>query len=365
MSSDGMRLVISGGGTAGHVYPALALLDSWPDPQPSSVTWIGTPDGMERRIVTDAGIAFEGVRAGAVRGQRPDKLARSLALVAVGAVQAGRVLRRTRPDVVLTTGGYVSVGVAVASRLLRIPLVVFLPDVRPGVAVRAQQRFATRIACAFDAAVEHLPADRTVVTGYPLRSGFHNGDRGTARKSFDAGDEPLLLLYGGSRGARTLNTAVSERLDDILARSHFVHVCGELDYAELERRRATLPPDQQRRYELHDFMGDRLIDAFVAADLCVARAGASTLAELPAVGLPAVVVPGEFSDQTANAAWLADRGAAVIVHNDEVPSRLVDEVCTLLDDAERRSAMARASRALAQPDAAGRLRELLQAVAAH
>jgi UDP-N-acetylglucosamine--N-acetylmuramyl-(pentapeptide) pyrophosphoryl-undecaprenol N-acetylglucosamine transferase len=144
-----------------------------------------------------------------------------------------------------------------------------------------------------------------------------------------------------------------------------VHVCGELDYAELERRRATLPPDQQRRYELHAFMGDRLIDAFVAADLCVARAGASTLAELPAVGLPAVVVPGEFSDQTANAAWLADRGAAVIVHNDEVPSRLVDEVCTLLDDAERRSAMARASRALAQPDAAGRLRELLQAVAAH
>jgi UDP-N-acetylglucosamine--N-acetylmuramyl-(pentapeptide) pyrophosphoryl-undecaprenol N-acetylglucosamine transferase len=363
MSSDGMRLVISGGGTAGHVYPALALLDSWPDPVPA-VTWIGTPDGMERRIVVDAGITFEGVRAGAVRGQRLDRLARSLALVAAGTVQAARVLRRSRPDAVLTTGGYVSVGVAVAARLLRIPLVVFLPDVRPGVAVRAQQRFATRIACAFDAAVRHLPADRTVVTGYPLRPGFHSGDRETARKAFDVGDDPLLLLYGGSLGARTLNTAVSERLEDILARGHFVHVCGEFDHADLERRRASLPPELQRRYELYAFMGDRLIDAFLAADLCIARAGASTLAELPAAGLPAVVVPGAFSDQSANAAWLADRGAAVVVPNDEVPSRLVDEVCALLDDADRRDAMAQASRALAQPDAAARLRELLQEVAA-
>lgn len=363
MRSDGLRLVISGGGTAGHVYPALALLDSWPEPAPR-VTWIGTPDGMERGIVTAAGIPFEGVRAGAVRGQRPDRLAMSLALVAAGAAQASADLYRLQPDVVLTTGGYVSVPVAMAARLLGIPLVVFLPDVRPGVAVRAQQRFATAIACAFEPAVAHLPTDRTVVTGYPLRPGFFSGDRETARKTFDLDDEPMLLLYGGSRGARALNTAVSERLDDILARSRFVHVCGELDHATLERRRATLSPEQQQRYELHAFMGDRLIDAFLAADLCVARAGASTLAELPAAGLAAVVVPGEFSDQAANAAWLADRGAAVAIPNTEVPGRLVDEVCALLDDAPRRAEMARASRALARPDAATRLRELLADVAA-
>jgi UDP-N-acetylglucosamine--N-acetylmuramyl-(pentapeptide) pyrophosphoryl-undecaprenol N-acetylglucosamine transferase len=187
-------------------------------------------------------------------------------------------------------------------------------------------------------------------------------DRETARKAFEVGDEPLLLLYGGSLGARTLNNAVVERLDDILARAHFVHVCGALDHPELERRRAALPPEQRQRYDLHAFMGDRLIDAFVAADLGIARAGASTLAELPAAGLPAVVVPGAFSDQAANAAWLADRGAAVVVTNDEVPSRLVDEVCALLDDAQRRAAMTDATRALAQPDAADRLRALIQAI---
>jgi UDP-N-acetylglucosamine--N-acetylmuramyl-(pentapeptide) pyrophosphoryl-undecaprenol N-acetylglucosamine transferase len=362
MSSDSLRVVISGGGTAGHVYPALALLDSWPDPRPQ-VTWIGTPDGMERDIVMDAGIPFVGVRAGAVRGQRPDRLLRSLTLVLMGAVQAWWALRRCAPDVVLTTGGYVSVPVALAARVAGIPLVVFLPDVVPGVAVRAQQRFATRIACAFDTAVGHLPADRTVVTGYPLRPGFQDGDRETARKAFDADDEPLLLLYGGSRGARTLNTAVAERLDDLLARARFVHVCGTLDHPEYERLRAALPVAQQQRYDVYAFMGDRLIDAFLAADLCVARAGASTLAELPAAGLPAVVVPGAFSDQTANAAWLAERGAAVVVSNDQVPSKLVDEVCALLDDPDRRRAMAEASRALAQPDAAGRLRGLLYAVA--
>jgi UDP-N-acetylglucosamine--N-acetylmuramyl-(pentapeptide) pyrophosphoryl-undecaprenol N-acetylglucosamine transferase len=344
------------------VYPALALLESWPDPR-AQVTWIGTPGGMERDIVMDAGIPFVGVRAGAVRGQRPDKLLYSLTLVLIGAIQAWWALRRFTPDVVLTTGGYVSVPVALASWIAGVPLVVFLPDVRPGVAVRAQRRFATRIACAFDAAMAHLPADRSVVTGYPLRPGFHEGDRETARKAFDADDEPLLLLYGGSRGARTLNTAVTERLDDILARARFVHVCGTLDYPEHQRRRAELPAEQQRRYELHAFMGDRLIDAFLAADLCVARAGASTLAELPAAGLPAVVVPGAFSDQAANAAWLAERGAAVMVTNDDVPSKLVDEVCALLDDPDRRRVMAGASRALAQPDAAGRLRGLLYAVA--
>lgn len=358
-----VRLVISGGGTAGHVYPALALLDSWPAPGPD-VTWIGTPDGMERGIVTDAGVPFVGVRAGAVRGQRLDRLVRSSVELGVGFLQALRALRRIRPDAVLTTGGYVSVPVAFAARALRVPVVVFLPDIRPGFAVRAQRRVATRIACAFDPAVAHLPAERTVVTGYPLRPALLSTTRDAARKVFDVGDdEPLLLLYGGSRGARTLNEAVLARIDEILARCRFVHVGGTLDHASLARRREALPRELRDRYELHAFLGDQLIDAFVAADLCVARAGASTLAELPAAKLPAVVVPGPFSDQRANAEWLADRGAAVLVDNDAVPTRLVDEVIALLDDDARRAEMARASAALARPEAADHLIDVLRGVA--
>lgn len=353
-----MRLVICGGGTAGHVYPALALLDDWPGPTPD-VTWIGTPDGMERGIVATAGLPYVAVRSGAVRGQRPDRLLRSMGWLGVGLVQALRALRRLRPDVVLTTGGYVSVPVAAAAWLLRIPVVVFLPDVRPGVAVRAQRPLATRIACAFDDAVERVGADRAVVTGYPLRTAFAAADRATARKSFDAGDELLLVLYGGSRGARTLNYAVADGLEELLPRCRFVHVCGDLDLEEMLERRARLPAELQDRYEVHGFLGERLIDAFIAADLCVARAGASTMAELPAAGVPAVVVPGAFSDQLANAEWLVSHGAAVMVGNDEALRSLVPQIIALLDDDDRRRAMAAATRALARPDAAARLAGVL------
>ncbi len=358
-----MRLVICGGGTAGHVYPALALLDSWPG-SPPDVTWIGTPDGMERAIVGDAGLPFVGVRSGAVRDQRPDRLLRSGALLAVGLVQALAALRRLRPDVVLTTGGYVSVPVAAAASLLRIPVVVFLPDIRPGVAVRAQRRLATRIACAFDAAVEHVGADRAVVTGYPLRPALLTTDRATARRRLGLADDlPVLVLYGGSRGARTLNRAVAAGLEDLLARCRFVHVCGTLDHDEMTARRAQLPPDLQERYALHAFLGDRLIDAFLAADLCVARAGASIMAELPAAGVPAIVVPGAFSDQQANAEWLAGYGAAVVVADTAAPTALVPQICDLLADDGRRAAMAAATRQLARPEAALALAKVLTEVA--
>jgi UDP-N-acetylglucosamine--N-acetylmuramyl-(pentapeptide) pyrophosphoryl-undecaprenol N-acetylglucosamine transferase len=242
-------------------------------------------------------------------------------------------------------------------------LVVFLPDIRPGIAVRAQKPMAERLACAFAPAAEQLASNRAVVTGYPVRQGFVTGDRETARKAFDVGDEPLLVLYGGSQGARTLNRAVADGLDELLTRCRFVHVCGELDLADIEKRRDQLPAALRDRYEVHAFLGDRLIDAFLAADLCVARAGASIMAELPAAGVPAVVVPGPFSDQEANAEWLVKRGAAVMVTDDDAPRELVPQVCALLDDPPRREEMARASRAVATPDAAGAVIELLADVA--
>lgn len=361
--SDGpLRMVVAGGGTAGHVYPALALLDGWPGDAPE-ITWIGSPEGMERAIVGAAGLPYVAVRSGAIRGQRPDRLLRSIGQLAAGLGQALRALRRRRPQIVLTTGGYVGVPVATAAWLLRIPVVVFLPDIRPGIAVRAQRPLATRIACAFDAAVDHVGRDRAVVTGYPVRRAFAAGDRVTARKAFDAGDEPLLLLYGGSRGARTLNQAVAADLEALLERCRFVHVCGELDHADMVARREQLPAALQERYELHAFLGERLVDAFLAADLCIARAGASTMAELPAAGVPAIVVPGPFSDQRANADWLVERGAAVMVDNDAAADALVDTAVALLDDEQRRAAMAGASRALARPDAAAALAHLLRDVA--
>lgn len=365
------KLLVSGGGTAGHVYPALAVLSAWESSDPDvvgaapAVVWVGTPRGMERDIVSGREIRYLAVPAGALRGKAPLRLLAGVLRLVAGTVVAVTVLVRERPDVVLTTGGYVSVPVAVAARLLRRPVVVFLPDVVPGLAVRLQARLATRVAASFDDAVRHLPARKTVVSGYPVRPALLATERDAARTRLGVdSDLPVLLLYGGSLGARTLNYGIAGALPDILERCHFIHVAGQLDYDELARRTRELPPHLAERYHLHAFLGDRLIDAMAAADLCVARAGASTLAELPAVGLPAVVVPGPFSDQEVNADFLAEHGAAVKVGNDAAQAgALAGVVLDLLSDEGTRQHMAAASKALARPDAAERVIDVLRAVA--
>lgn len=362
-----LRLLVSGGGTAGHVYPALAALAAWDDadePAPH-VEWVGTPAGMERDIIAERGLPYHAVSAGPLRGQSVVGTVRGVARILLGVVQGVRLLLRSRPDAVLTTGGYASVPVALAAWLVRRPVIVFLPDVRPGFAVRVQARVATRVASSFDEATAQLPRDKTVVTGYPVRPTLLAADRDAARKRLGVEDDlPVLLLYGGSLGARTLNHGVAAVLGQLLERSHFLHVCGRLDYDELARGAEQLPTDLRQRYHLHAFLGDALVDAMAAADLCVARAGASTLAELPAVGLPAIVVPGPFSDQLANARWLEERGAAVLVTNDAVQTgALGDAVLDLLDDAESRARMGAAMRSLARPDAAERLNAEVRAVA--
>ncbi|QBI21270.1 UDP-N-acetylglucosamine--N-acetylmuramyl-(pentapeptide) pyrophosphoryl-undecaprenol N-acetylglucosamine transferase [Egibacter rhizosphaerae] len=366
-----MKLLVSGGGTAGHVYPALAMLSAWEEADEASagplpdVVWVGTPGGMERDIIAGRGLPYRAVPAGALRGKSPLVTAAGIAKLLVGVVVALAVVVRQRPDAVLTTGGYASVPVAIAGRLLFRPVVVFLPDVVPGVAVRLQSRFATRIAASFEDATRFLPARKATVTGYPVRPALLGTSREEARARLGLhGDLPVLLLYGGSLGARTLNYGVTGVLPDILERCQFIHVAGQLDHEELAKRSAELPEELGQRYHLHAFLGDQLVDALVAADLCVSRAGASTLAELPAVGLPAIVVPGPFSDQEANADFLVEHGAAVKVGNDAAQAGMLGGVILdLLGDEETRTQMAACSAALARPDAAHRLIALLRDVA--
>lgn len=357
-------MVVSGGGTAGHVYPALALLDAWSG-TPPDVTWIGTSGGMEAAIVAGRGLRFLKVQAAPVRDRSPLRTVLNAGRIGVGYGQALRALRGIRPDVVLVTGGYVTVPVAYAAATLRIPTVVFLPDIRPGWAVRAQARVVTRIAVAFGDAARHLPAGRTVETGYPLRPALLAADRGEARRRLGLDDDlPVVVLYGGSRGARTLNEGIAVRLDDVLERCQLVHVSGTLDEPALRDRARNLPTALAGRYHLYGFIGEGLVDALAAGDLAIARAGASTLAELPAVGLPAILVPGPFSDQAANAAWLADSGAGVVLDDDAVQAgALPGTLLQLLDDRDRIDSMRTASRGLAVRDAAARLQHLVETTA--
>lgn len=359
-----MRLVFAGGGTGGHVYPGLSVIEALRRERPDvELLYIGRAGGTEERIVKQAGLPFARVRAAGLRGKSPMSAARGAATLASGTAQAWREIGRFHPRAVFATGGYASVPVAVAAWLRRVPVLVYLPDVHPGWAVRFLARIATRIATTSERALASLPRHKTVVTGYPVRPGFFAVRRAAAREQLGIPPKvPCVLVLGGSSGSRDLNRAVARHLPHFTALAELIHSSGPAYEPELRRLAERLPEHQRRRYHLYPYLED-VPSAMAASDLCVTRAGASTLGELPAMALPAVLVPGPFSDQERNARFLTERGAALTLANEELHN-LFAVVRDLLTNPQRLVEMRRAMQSLARPDAASRLATLLLEVAA-
>ncbi len=367
-------MVLAGGGTGGHVYPGLAVAraleaETKAKGEPLELLYIGVRGRVDEAIVPREGIAFRAVSAGPLRVSSPVSFVTNLVRLAIGVAQSAWILLRARPDAVFATGGYASVPVGVAARLLRKPLVVFLPDVTPGWAVRLLSRLATRMTTTSERALAHLPAKKTSVVGYPVREAFWSLTREQARTRMGLPpDAKILLVTGASLGARAINGAVIEALPRLLERCTVVHVTGPADEAQAREARTLLTDATRERYVVHGYMDD-MPAAMAAADLAVMRAGASTLGELPAAGLPAVLVPGEYEgwSQAPNAEYLQAEGAAVMLRNAEL-GRLADVVLDLLADdartAARLAAMRAAARRLARPDAARDLARTLMEVAA-
>ncbi|MEX2080299.1 MAG: UDP-N-acetylglucosamine--N-acetylmuramyl-(pentapeptide) pyrophosphoryl-undecaprenol N-acetylglucosamine transferase [Dehalococcoidia bacterium] len=361
-----MRLALTAGGTGGHIFPAMAVLDAL-RLRPGldlDVRFFGPENRGERAMVESHGVAFEAVPSAGVRGRSPLRLIQGLCALAWGTVVAFRKLRRFRPDAVFSTGGYASFPASLAARVLRRPLVVYLPDVTPGWAVRAETRLATRIATTTDAALAHLPAAKTAVTGYPVRSAFFTTTREEARARLQVGAEDrVLLVAGASQGAQAINEAVFAALPELAALATVVHVTGPGWLERAEQRRSQLPIEVQARYRPAAFRDD-LPDVMVGADLAVMRAGASTLGEIPAAALPVILVPGTFAGghQRDNARWLEGLGAAEVVAEKGLGG-LAARVTELLVSGSRLEAMREAARSAARPDAADRIADLVLEVA--
>ncbi len=362
-------MVLSGGGTGGHIYPALAVAQALRQEagaaNPPELLYVGVRGRLDEDIVGAAGLSFASVWAGPLRVGSPLRAARGLVSLLVGTVQAWRLLGRFRPDVVFATGGYASAPVGIAARWRRRPLVVYLPDLRPGWAVRLLARLATRVATTAERAFGELPGGEAVAVGYPVREAFWSADREEARRRLGLpADATVLLVSGASKGAHHLNVAVADQIEQLLDLGHVLHLTGRVDEAELRERRDALPEAKRDRYHVFGYL-EEMAQAMVAADLGVLRAGASVLGELPASGLPAILVPGVYEgwDQGPNARYLEEQGAAVVLENDRL-DELTDFVRPLLSDDARRRAMSEAARRLAQPEAALRLARLLQEVAA-
>lgn len=360
-----MRLALTAGGTGGHIYPALSVLQAAKAADPGLVARFFGPDNRgERALVEPHRVAFEHVPSAGVRGRGPLRLATSIGRLLMGTLIATWKLRAFKPDVIFSTGGYASFPCSVAARVLRRPLVVYLPDVTPGWAVRAEQRLATRMATTAEAALAHLPAAKTTVTGYPVRPEFFSTPRLEARERLGIRDEELVLLVAGaSQGASVINAEVLDHLSDLLQVGSLIHVTGPADEGRALAARESLTAEQSNRYRVAGYREDLPI-AMLAADLAVMRAGASVIGELPAAGLPALLVPGTFAGghQRDNAEWLASQGAAEVVAESDI-ANVMTKAIALLEDRERLAAMRSAAEALSRPNAADDIVRLLQEVA--
>ena len=348
------------------MYPALATAQALLDEGNSTIqlSFVGAVGGVERKLVEESGITFSSIHelyAGPVHGVNPVRIAGSLIKLSLGCLQALFKLRAIRPHVVLLTGGWANLPLALGATLRRIPIVIYLPDIEPGLTINVLRRFARRIALTVPESERYFPRGKTVVTGYPLRPCYFHAERAAAIRHFQL-DATLktLLVFGGSSGARNINFALAEQLERLLGHDlQILHITGELDW---ERNRSQVGDLMAHpRYHAFPYLHENMALAYAAADLALCRAGASTLAELPHFGLPAILAPYPYAwrYQKVNADYLSQRGAALRLDDKDMANRLYDTIMSLIADDERLADMQRQSEALANPNGARNLAMLL------
>ncbi|MBM4409329.1 MAG: UDP-N-acetylglucosamine--N-acetylmuramyl-(pentapeptide) pyrophosphoryl-undecaprenol N-acetylglucosamine transferase, partial [Chloroflexi bacterium] len=359
-------LLITAGGTGGHIYPALAVAQSLrAQPDAPELAWVGGHRGLEAQLVRDAAPDVP-LRRLLLRSLRSvDRSVHTIAdpaRLALSVPQAFAILARERPDAIFTTGGYVAIPVLLAAAPLRIPVVLWEGNVIPGRSVRAVARFAGRLAVSFEATCVDLGRSGSCyVTGTPIRD-VSRIDRLAARGQLDLGPtDRMMLIFGGSQAVRRFNAAVSDALGRLVERVHVLHVAGDAGYPAALADRERLPEELRARYRPHPFLREDMLTALAAADLVVGRAGSSTLAEVTALGLPMVVVPYPHAagHQRANARVLVEAGGARFVEDEDFDAAALLDAAGILEDPALHARMSAASRSLGRPGAADAVAELI------
>jgi UDP-N-acetylglucosamine--N-acetylmuramyl-(pentapeptide) pyrophosphoryl-undecaprenol N-acetylglucosamine transferase len=373
-----MRILVSGGGTGGHIYPALAVARALQERHGAELLYLGDENGLETRLVPQAGIPFATVQAGRLRRYLAVGTFTDLLRIPVGMSQALRHVGRFRPHAAFTSGGYVAVPAGVAARAHGAPLLMHQQDVSPNLANRLLTPVATQISVSFPPSLRFFPRHKTSLAGNPVRAAIlammgSNPDALKTRFGLDPG-LPLLLVTGGSQGARHLNQVVTAALPYLLSSCQILHVSGQLTYeetkAQAQAQLATDPTGGQlaRRYQLHAYLDEPMPAALAASDIVLCRSGAATLAELAALGKPSLLVPlppgFTGSPQLINAQMLTELGAAsMILDRDLDVEPLCQLLLPLLATPARLSAMGNAVHLLARIQAADELADAVAALA--
>lgn len=321
---------------------------------------------MEADLLRREGIAYTEIPAAGLHGVGLRALPRNLLRLGRGFSKSGQILRGFRPDVLFFTGGFLAGPMALAARLRirHLPILLFVPDIEPGLALKLLARFADRIAVSTPDSQKYF-GRRVDVTGYPVRASVQKWNREAGRKTLGLqADLPVLLAAGGSKGARTINQAVMAHLPALLDMTQVVHVTGQLDWEAAQKNMQGLTASQRQRYKLFAYLHEEMGAVLAAADLVLARAGASTLGEFPLFGLPAILVPypHAWRYQQVNAEYLQEHLAAVMVRDEALYRELPTVVKDLLGNPAKREAMQAAMRRLARPEAARNLAAQLMAL---
>ncbi|MDR2069400.1 MAG: undecaprenyldiphospho-muramoylpentapeptide beta-N-acetylglucosaminyltransferase [Spirochaetaceae bacterium] len=355
-----MQIAFTGGGSGGHIYPGLAVAVYLRRQDFCRIFWIGSCTGLDRSIVEEGGIEFFGIPAGKFRRYFSLRNFLDVFKVLAGFFAARKILKREKPDLLFSKGGFVSVPPCLAAASLRIPLCTHESDLSPGLATRINTRFAQRIFTAYENTAVFLPPrykDRIRLTGNPIRPEFRKADaaRGRAFLGITEG-ERILLVLGGSQGAREINDLVRTCLAELTKPYIVVHQTGQ-------NAAWDLAPSE--RYRPYPYFKGEMPQVLAASELVLGRSGAGTIWECAALGRPMVLIPlsgsGTRGDQVENARFFEKAGAAAVLSGEGVsPHALAETVLSIAQNEEKRAAMARASAKIgAQDGAASIVREMM------
>ena len=360
-------MLLVGGGTGGHVSPLLAIAEALREIDPEvGFLFLGGRRGREAELVPAAGIPFHATPMPSLRD--PDSrlaLLRTLVSVPLAFFDALAALVRFRPDACCTTGGIVAIPVTLAARLMRVPVYLWDGNALPGRSTRLLAWLSSRIGVSYEQARRALPRGRTVLAGTPIRSSLLAWTRERGRERFAVPAEAkLVLVSGGSQGSERVNDALWSALGRIVRQAYVLHITGDKQGARADARRANLPEELREHYIVRTFLGDDMGGALAAADLAIGRAGASSIAEPLAFGVPLLLIPfgaAMEGHQEANARAMVETSAAISMREGELDGdRFSAQVLGLLGNADRLLRMANAARAAGRPHAAQEIaRELL------
>ena len=316
------KIVLTGGGTAGHVSPNIALLPYLQEAG-YEITYMGSKNGIEKNLIADFGLPYVGISTGKLRRYFDVKNFTDPFRVVNGFREARKFLKKYKPDVVFSKGGFVSVPVVRAAGSLHIPCVIHESDMTPGLANKLCFGSAKKICCNFPETLGTLPANKAVLTGTPIRGELFTGDRekGLEICGFSA-ERPVLMIMGGSQGSVSVNNAVRSNLPELLKTFQIVHLCGKGNYdASLEN------VEDYRQFE---YVKEDLKHIFAAADLLVSRAGANAICEILALGKPSLLIPlptkGSRGDQILNANSFAQQGFSEVLEDEKASEQIVEKV---------------------------------------